>query len=182
METISNIKTDECGDGKPSVYPYLCSAGKLSQLWGRNIQARPYTKREMDILASYLEAGMEPQEAFEEWADQLFLLELWDLELGLIRILTRPIWNAAPQEAKIITLNMAYNMGLSRFNADSWPNFFRCFRRGDWAGCAVEMQYTDATQTQTSKWYTDVDNHTDNFVGRSERLVTAMAALAEEEL
>lgn len=180
MEHISDIKRDECGTGKISPYPYLCPAGKLTMLWGRNVEDRPFTTFEVKILKTLLEQRKEPEEAYNEWADQIFLNDLYELELALRRKVGRNQWKAAPTEAKMIILNMGYNMGLSRFNAAKWPEFFRCFSAGDWAGCAVQMKWRDATKTELTRWYQQVDNHRDNFVGRSERLVKAMEALATE--
>lgn len=169
-ETVDNIKIDETGSLKPSRYVYLCPERKMSWLFGRNVDDRPITDYEWRMLKRLLELGMEPETAFDEWADQIFRNDLWNTESGLKRIIGRDLWSKAPQEARMITLNMAYNMGLSRFGEDKWPNFYRCFREGDWPGCAIQMQWTDDKKAHHSLWYQQTKS-------RAVRLVQAMAAL-----
>lgn len=176
METIDQIKIDESGTLEPVLKFYNCSKGYLTFGHGRNLETNQPTRMEWKTLSRYIDVFPTEREAMDAWAEYLFLNDVEDAERGLGRAIGKT-WPSAPDEARIIAINMRFNMGPS-FNASKWPSFFRCFRNHDWAGCAVQMQYTDVTKTVLSKWYTDVDNHEDSFVGRAERLVKAMEALA----
>ena len=166
METIANIATDE---GGVVTIPYLCSKGYLTWLIGRNIEARPITYSEWEKLRDTLASG----DSFEDWALIVFKndMNLYAKELyGHGVMLSRYSDNV-----KNIILNLAYNMGTSRFNPTKWPMFFAALGRKDWTEMAAQLKYTDhANSDKLSSWWTTVDNHDDNFVGRAERLYNSI--------
>ena len=123
METIEQIKEDE---GGYQADVYLCTAGKLTWLYGRNIEDRPITDSEWIWLSDILRQGRTQK----EWADKLFNHEVDHLCIGLA---THTIFlNDMPEEVRNIVLNMAYNMGLTKFNPTKWPNFFTAIKDRDW--------------------------------------------------
>jgi hypothetical protein len=179
METLNQIKIDENGSLSAIPYVYLCSEGKFTWLHGRNIQDRPITEQEWDLYRYWIKHACSLEAAYQRWADELFQQELADLEEGIIIRVGKEAWMAAPLGVQIIILNMSYNMGLTRFSPKKWPSFWGAFAIQNWERCAMEMMYSNGlSKNKLSDWYTDVDNPTDNYVGRGERLVTAMLSLA----
>ena len=155
VETIEQIKIDEGYRAEP----YLCSEGKLTWLYGRNIEDRPITDNEWKKLIMLLSSGLN----LKDWAGELFNYE--------IKILKKSLNGYAvyishyPEEVGVIVLNMAYNMGLSRFNPKKWPKFFKAIREHDYEEAAKQMK--------NSKWYRQVGN-------RSRRLVDSMLRISRE--
>lgn len=149
METIENIKTDEGYRSEP----YLCSAGKLTWLYGRNIEDRPITQEEWEDLKLLLEEGS----TIKEWAHDLFMIEIVELEDVVQKRWDIELYHSP--EVTSILINMLYNMGESRFNPLKWPKFFKAVRNRNYKKAAEEMK--------NSRWYRQVGK-------RSERLYNAM--------
>lgn len=154
METIENIKTDEGYRAEP----YICPAGKLTVLYGRNIEDRPFTSDELTSLKEILKAGG----TLKDWADKLFEEEIQRLrdESFYIKGFARM---GAPEEVQNIILNMAYNMGLTRFSPARWPKFF--------AAVAAQDYQEAARQMIDSRWYGQVGH-------RATRLVNSMQGVS----
>lgn len=150
METIDNIILDE---GGCRTEPYLCTAGKLTWLIGRNIEDRPITTGEWDALRTIVAEGG----GLRDWAHTLFIAELAALrtELYNIGVDVRNL----PEQVHAIIVNMAYNMGTTRFNTKRWPKFFGAVAKRDWITASYEMK--------NSKWYHDTKS-------RAVRLTRAM--------
>ena len=126
METIKKIKSDE-GGYKSEIY--LCTAGKLTWLYGRNIDDRPITKKEWALLRTFLKKGLTQK----QWANSLFTVEVLSIERELLTYVNR-----VPEEVRAIIINMAYNMGTTRFNPKKWPKFFRAIKAKNWKQAAIE--------------------------------------------
>ena len=166
METRENIKQDE-GGYRAEVY--LCSAGKLTWLIGRNIEDRPITEQEWDILSDLIREGIGGQ---REWAEMLFDIEC-DRLVGELEHLHRVKMATLPDEVQVIITNMLYNMGVTRFNPDRWPNFFAAVTRGDFHEAADQMKYTNALKRYHTGWYRQTGT-------RAIRLVSAMRNVAND--
>ena len=138
VETIEQIKIDE---GGYQAEVYLCTAGKLTWLYGRNLTDRPIKKNEWECLQDLLEAGYSQK----DWADMLFDDEI---DYIICRISIRFKINSMPEEVKNIIVNMAYNMGWSNFNQRKWPKFFKALKHKDWKQAAIEGR--------DSLWFTQV--------------------------
>ena len=151
METIDNIITDE-GGYRSEVY--LCSAGKRTWLIGRNIEDRPITKIEWGQLSEILKNGG----FMKDWAILLFETEIQLCYSDLVNTygVNLPIFS---DEIQVILMNMAYNMGTSRFNPVKWPKFFKALSEGNWSEAADEMK--------NSRWYQQTKS-------RAKRLTKAM--------
>lgn len=173
VETLSQIRIDENGSLLALPYPYLCK-GKFHWLHGRNIQDRPITEEEWDVYRYWIKrCPDDPDLAYQCWADELFYAELDRLEAGIIRRMGIDTWKSAPKEIQIIILNMAYNMGSTRFSPSKWPFFWQAFAIQDWERCAWEMMYVDGViKEEHTSWYKTGKS-------RSERLVATMLSLAQ---
>jgi len=150
METIEQIMIDE--GYREAVY--LCPAGKLTWLFGRNIDDRPITTIEWILLRIMLSKG----KTMRQWAAQLLMIEADSLIDGFRR--DGVILRRLPGEVSCILINMGYNMGLSKFNPRKWPNFFKAIEGRDWKQAAIEGR--------DSKWWR-VDVRT-----RADRLMKAL--------
>lgn len=167
LETIEAIMRDE-GGYKSEVY--LCSTGKLTWLYGRNIDDRPITEREWEMLKSTLTNGGTQ----EDWAKALFYNELSQI-LRQLQVQGVVLYDHdVSASLRAIILNLAYNMGTTRFNPKNWPKFFAAFHKRDGAEMARQLKYADPDEGRLSLWWNQVDNHDDNFVGRAERLYKAL--------
>ncbi len=167
METIEQIKADEGYRAEP----YICTAGKLTWLYGRNIEDRPITKEEWGVYK--LKIATE-RWGLKEFADWLFKGEVQTVYAELKdRGFNR--FNHDSREANIIIGNMAYNMGTTRFNPKKWPNFFAAIERKDYDRAATEMEWRDSTCKERSRWYLQTGN-------RSKRLVESMRRLSFDEV
>ena len=154
METIENIKTDEGYRAEP----YICSEGKLTWLYGRNIDDRPITEDEWANLKLILYAGGD----LKQWADCLFSQEVTLVDSDLLALGFNRIMHT--DNVSNIVLNMAYNMGVTKFNPKKWPKFFKALADKDYKEAAEQMK--------DSRWYGQVGR-------RSGRLYKAMLALGE---
>jgi len=153
METTDDIIKDE---GGIVLQPYFCTARKLTWLIGRNIEDRPLKKPEIAILREH---------GLEEGAKILFNIELESLYKELV-MYGVPLFNL-PEEKKNIILNLAYNMGVTRFNPKTWPKFFAAIKEKNWKNASIQMQFTDNSMKKESKWYQQTKN-------RAVRLTKAM--------
>ncbi len=157
METIEQIKEDE---GGYQAEVYLCTAGKLTWLYGRNIEDRPITGKEWYSLRVIIETGGNQI----EWAESLFMNELRGLDVGFRRA-GCDYWRKLPDEVRTVLLNMGYNMGLTRFNPSKWPNFFTAIKDRDWKLAAAHGR--------DSLWFFQVGH-------RSARLMKSLAAVKSD--
>lgn len=157
METIEQIKIDE-GDYKAEVY--LCTAGKLTWLYGRNIEDRPITKQEWEILRETIISGGTQK----DWANTLFFHELSRIKDELSLKGFDFNGDTVPATVKNIIFNMAYNMGVSRFNPGKWPKFFKAISECNWNQAA--------TEGKDSLWFNQVGR-------RSERLMNSLENIGE---
>ena len=137
METIDNIITDE-GGYQSEVY--LCTAGKRTWLIGRNIEDRPITKIEWGRLSQMLKEG----KTMKEWAYRLFETDIRLCYSDLVNTYGINLMMFS-DEIQVVLMNMAYNMGTSRFNPVKWPKFFKALKEGNWSKAADEME--------NSRWY-----------------------------
>ena len=154
-ETIEQIMQDE---GYREI-PYLCSEGKLTWLFGRNIKDRPITSDEWNKLEDILRSGKD----FKQWAEQLFNEDIHNLTIHFHK--NGLSLGEMHKEVAIIILNMAYNMGPTKFSKKKWPLFFKAIEEEDYENAAYEMV--------NSKWYTQVNT-------RAVRLVYSMSEIANE--
>ena len=138
VETIEQIKIDE---GGYQAEVYLCTAGKLTWLYGRNLTDRPIKKSEWEALQDLLGAGYTQK----DWADSLFDEEI---DYIIFRIGIRLRISSMPEEVQNIIVNMAYNMGRSNFNQTKWPKFFKALMDKNWKQAAIEGR--------DSKWFRQV--------------------------
>lgn len=150
METIEQIKVDE-GGYKSEIY--LCTAGKLTWLYGRNITERPIEKVEWHQLSKLLKNGKTQQ----DWADWLFMNEVYEIRSYFIN--HGLYFDEIPEEVGNIIINMAYNMGVTKFNPVRWPKFFKAIKNKDWKQAAIEGR--------DSRWFNQVGH-------RSKRLMNAL--------
>ncbi len=153
METLNNIKIDE---GGYQAEVYLCTAGKRTWLYGRNIEGRPITLDEWDLLKKILKMGGTQK----DWAELLFEKEMNEIN-RYFRFKT-PYYEHLPYSVKNVVINMAYNMGVAKFNHRRWPNFFKALRDKDWVSAAKHGR--------DSKWYKQVGE-------RSKRLMHSLESV-----
>ena len=118
--------------------PYHCTAGKLTQGYGRNLDVHPLSEDEMNELN---EDGSVSEHIAEKWA----LNELLDCE---IKLMSNIIFNNQSPIRKAVLLDMCFNIGyagLMKFKK-MW------FALGN-------KDYPEASrQAKDSAWYTQVGN------------------------
>ena len=154
METIDQIKIDE-GGYRAEIY--LCSSGKLTWLYGRNITDRPINVFEFDLLEICLREG----QSQKDWADILFRNEIQD-NFRLLKDSYGLKFQNIEESASNVIYNMAYNMGVTKFNPDKWPKFFKAIQEEDYKQAAKEGR--------DSKWFNQVGQ-------RSIRLMNSLEVL-----
>lgn len=157
METINQIAVDE---GGYQAEVYLCTKNKRTWLIGRNIEDRPITDDEWKILKDILQDGGTQK----DWAEVLFDAEV-DMVAGELQHNHNVDLPGLPENVRVIILNMAFNMGTSRFNPAIWPNFFRAVKNRDFKRAAAEMK--------NSRWYVQTKS-------RAKRLYYAMLTETSE--
>ena len=94
-------------------FPYLCTAGKLTIGFGKNIQ----------------EVGLTEEEA-------AYLLEK-DVLGAVGRLRTEPYWLDLNEVRQAVLINMVFNLGWSRFNG--FKQMLARVQSADYAGAAAEM-------------------------------------------
>ena len=154
METIANIAQDE----GYAEFPYLCTKKKLTWLYGRNLTARPIEEYEWRSLEAKLQAAG----TLEEWAYNIFEEDLlmYNKSLMLVDVYI----SLYSSNIQVILLNLAYNMGTTRFQPRKWPMFFAALARKDYNEMARQLKYTDPENSDDlSGYFKDVPN-------RAERL------------
>lgn len=137
IETIERIITDE---GGLRMIPYFCKAGKLSWLIARNIEDRPLYEYEVEILRMH---------GLARGGRILFNQEIVRLRRRLIALGVD--MNTLPEEVHNILLNQSYQMGLTSFNPNEWPNYFQCLKERDWKQAAKEGRDSKWWKIQTRK-------------------------------
>lgn len=159
METIANIAQDE---GGVVTIPYLCSKGYVTWLIGRNVGERPITQIEWLALGQTLRSG----NSFEDWAIDIFGA---DLQMYRSALSGHGVeFDKYSKNIQCVLLNLAYNMGTTRFNPRKWPNFFAALAEKDYNEMARQLKYTDpANSDKLSGYWTDVPN-------RAERLYNSI--------
>lgn len=155
MKTIEQIKMDE--DYRSEIY--LCTAGKRTWLWGRNIEDRPITDNEWQMLTDYLTKG----KTFKEWAHKLLEIDIVVCISQLATFGYAP--GEYPHEVGSVMINMLYNMGAGTFNPKKWPNFFTAIKDRDWKLVVAHGR--------DSLWYFQVGH-------RSKRLMKSLANVKED--
>ena len=127
---------------------YLCPAGKITQGYGRNLEAHPLTEEEEAELS---EEGTVSERTATKWA----LKELVECEMKLSQNI---IYNKLSPTRKAVLLDMCFNIGytgLMKFKK-------MLFALGD-------RDFAEASrQMKDSNWYVQVGN-------RSKRNVNLMA-------
>ena len=173
-ETIANIINDE-GGNRADIY--VDSFGNRTWLIGRNIDSRPITTREwkqLGWITDHGEIGIKP---LNKWARWMFDAEIRRLHVELSGAGVKFLYHSDSIEA--IVLNMAFNMGTTRFNSRNWPKFFAALGIHNYKEMATQIKYADVEGGRLTKWWRQVDNHSDNFIGRAERLYLALIEESE---
>ena len=152
METIEQIKEDEGYRAEV----YLCTAGKRTWLYGRNIEDRPITDAEWRLLTDFLTQGR----SFKDWAGTLLEIDVTGCVHNLYKMGHAP--GEYPSGVSSVLINMIYNMGPTKFNPSKWPKFFAAIEDRDWKLAAAEGR--------NSLWFYQVGN-------RSIRLMKSLAAV-----
>lgn len=127
--------------------PYRCTAGKLTQGYGRNLEVYPLSEEEEATLN---EDGSVSEEVAEKWAYN----ELLNCEL---RLTNAPSFKECNDIRKAVLLDMAFNMGFDGLM--KFKKMHKALINRDWLQAAQEMK--------DSSWYLQVGN-------RSKRNYTLM--------
>lgn len=88
---------------------YLCSAGKKTIGYGRNVENNPFSQEELNHLGRS-EFLLEPMT--EDEAEYLLVNDVKAVE---IKLQTLPFWNDLSSARKAVCLNMAFNLGVAGF-------------------------------------------------------------------
>jgi len=157
------------------LFPYRCTAGKITIGVGRNLEDNPLTAMEVIrllssrphinvtnipisevrrlLLEDFYAKGITREEAY-------FLLDN-DIKKFSLRLIDALPWvNSAPVEVQRILLNMAFNMGIS--NLLTFENTLKEIKQGNYKQAAENMK--------KSKWAKQVTN-------RAGRLIERMAKI-----
>lgn len=129
--------------------PYYCPAGKLTQGYGRNLEAHPLSVEEMNELNTDGSVG-------EYVATKWVLQELLDCEMKLMNNI---IYKSQSPVRKAVLLDMCFNIGYAGLM--KFKKMWFALGNKDFPSATREMK--------DSKWYTDVGN-------RSKRNVEIMAS------
>ena len=118
--------------------PYHCPAGKLTQGYGRNLEALPLDDYEKTLLN---EDGSVSRDVAVDWA-----MEEIDHCYNVLNSL--PFFTKADEVRKAVLIDMCYNLGLSGLL--QFKRFIGALERCDYGAAAAEMI--------DSKWYRQVGN------------------------
>jgi GH24 family phage-related lysozyme (muramidase) len=66
-----------------------------------------------------------------------------------------PKFSTYPDEAKIVIMDMMFNMGPTRFTKEKWPSFFESLNKGDWKRAGVESHRKDI-EAKRNDWARDM--------------------------
>lgn len=127
--------------------PYRCTAGKLTQGYGRNLEVYPLSEEEEATLN---EDGSVSEEVAEKWAYN----ELLNCEL---RLTNAPSFKECNDIRKAVLLDMAFNIGFNGLM--KFRKMHSAIIEHDWLQAGLEMK--------DSAWYAQVGN-------RSKRNYTLM--------
>ena len=116
--------------------PYHCTAGKLTQGFGRNLEAHPLSDEE---LAELNGDGTVSETVAEKWA----LHELFECE---IKLMSNIIYTNQSPIRKAVLLDMCFNIGYAGLM--KFKKMWFALGNKDYAQAAREMK--------DSKYYTDV--------------------------
>ena len=116
--------------------PYRCTAGKLTQGYGRNLEVYPLSEEEEATLN---EDGSVSEEVAEKWAYN----ELLNCEL---RLTNAPSFKECNDIRKAVLLDMAFNIGFNGLM--KFRKMHSAIIEHDWLQAGLEMK--------DSKYYTDV--------------------------
>lgn len=127
---------------------YLCPANKVTQGYGRNLEALPLSSKEEDELNS---DGTVSKEVAKRW----LMEEMSNVEAKLS---SNQVYKMLNEVRRAVLLDMAYNMGIAGLY--EFRRMFQALKDSDYALASREMK--------DSKWYLEVGN-------RSKRNVLLMA-------
>ena len=128
---------------------YLCPAGRVTQGFGRNLEAHPLSDEELTELNG---DGTVSETVAEKWA----LHELLDCE---IKLMSNIIYKNQSPTRKAVLLDMCFNVGYTGLM--KFKKMWFALGNNNYAEAAREMK--------DSKWYVDVGT-------RAKRNVTIMAS------
>lgn len=126
---------------------YLCPANKVTQGYGRNLEALPLSSKEEAELVD----GLVSKEVAKRWLRE----EMSNVEA---KISSNQVYKMLNEVRRAVLLDMAYNMGIAGLY--EFKRMFQALRGADYALASREMK--------DSKWYLEVGN-------RSKRNVLLMA-------
>lgn len=126
---------------------YLCPANKVTQGYGRNLEALPLSTKEEAELVD----GLVSKEIAKRWLRE----EMSNVE---VKIMSNQVYKMLNEVRRAVLLDMAYNMGVDGLY--EFKRMFQALRGADYALASREMK--------DSKWYLEVGN-------RSKRNVLLMA-------
>lgn len=127
---MSDIITDLKRDEGVKLKPYYCPAGKLSIGVGRNLDDLGITEEEAEaLLHNDVERVKRELDAWYPW------------------------WVKCPGSVRRGMINMAFNLGINRF--DGFKRMISCLQAGDYKGAAREAR--------NSKWATQVGARADRI-------------------
>jgi len=114
---------------------YRCTAGKLTQGFGRNLEAHPLSSKEKSELVN----GKVSKEVARRWLDE----ELAPIEVKLGDTVA---YTKCNEVRRAVLLDMAYNMGTTGLG--NFKKMWEFILKGYWADASREMK--------DSAWYTQV--------------------------
>lgn len=126
---------------------YLCPANKVTQGYGRNLEALPLSPKEEAELVN----GLVSKEVAKRW----LMEEMGNVE---VKLMSNQVYKILNEVRKAVLLDMGYNMGLNGLY--EFKRMFQALRGADYALASREMK--------DSRWYLEVGN-------RSKRNVLLMA-------
>lgn len=132
-----------------SANKYLCPAGKVTQGYGRNLEAHPLSEEELKELNA---DGTVSETVAEKWA----LHELLDCE---IKLMSNIIYKNQSPVRKAVLLDMCFNIGYTGLM--KFKKMWFALGNKDYPSASREMK--------DSSWYTQVGN-------RGKRNVEIMAS------
>ena len=103
---------------------------------GRNLEDRGITDGELSFINKTMEdvyeIGLTEEEAYYLCMNDIAIVEK---EL----LANKPIVNQLNDVRQMVLIDMAFNMGITRFNTTKWPKFFRAIANEDYGTASKEM-------------------------------------------
>ena len=118
--------------------PYYCPAGKLTQGYGRNLEALPLDDYEQTFLNS---DGSVDRAVAEDWAME-------EIEHCYSMLTTLDFFNPMDDVRQAVIIDMCYNLGMAGLL--KFKGMIKALESQDYGGAAVEMI--------NSRWYKQVGN------------------------